>query len=190
MVKYILSFDLGSINMACCLIEIETLKICNWEHFSIKDSTNEGSCEKLAKHLDKLRLTDNKDVIVVIENQPRCNVKTILISGFLHMYFVLEKMAGNSNIEKIVGYQARHKINYYEPIEGEEPLPDRLYKLKKGHYRTKQFLIEHCRRELVHNNELKWLEIFEKSKKQDDEADSYIQGLSYIKRFNLRKSED
>ena len=55
--EYILSFDIGSINMAYCLMDIKTKKIIKWGLFSIKDSTNEGSCLKLAKYLDKRKIT-------------------------------------------------------------------------------------------------------------------------------------
>ena len=105
------------------------------------------------------------------------------------MYFVLERMNEDTagTIKKIVGHHAKHKINYYQPRPGDEPMPmERLNKLKKGHYKTKQILIEHCRRVLKHNNEdQKWIDFFEKSKKKDDLADSYIQALSYIKMNKL-----
>jgi hypothetical protein len=39
--------------MAYNLMDIKTKKIIKWGLFSIKDSTNEGSCLKLANYLDK-----------------------------------------------------------------------------------------------------------------------------------------
>jgi len=187
----LLSFDPAPINMAYCLINIDTLKIINWGTFSIKDSTNEGSATKLAKHLDRLRLTDDINVIIVHEQQPRCNMKTITICGLLQMYYVLEKMNEDStgNIKKIVGHHAKHKINYYQPMEGDEVMPlERLNKLKKGHYRTKQILIEHCRRILKQNNEdQKWIDWFEEQPKKDDIADALVMSLSYLKMNKLGK---
>ena len=82
---YIISFDPAPINMGYCVLNIHTLKIHDWGVFSIKDSTNEGSCRKLAKHLDELSLTENINCIVLHEQQPRCNIKTITISGQLQM---------------------------------------------------------------------------------------------------------
>ncbi len=130
MAEYVLSFDPGTINMAYCLIQINTLKIINWGKFSIKDSTHEGSCSKLAKYLDKLRLTDNKKIIIVIEQQPKINAKTLCIAGQLQMYYVLEKI-DNKGIEKIVNYHAKNKIKYYVPKSTDSPWPERITKLKK-----------------------------------------------------------
>jgi hypothetical protein len=116
-------------------------------------------------------------------------MKTITICGQLQMYYVLEKMNEDKpgTIEKIVGHHPSHKINYYQPIQGDKPMPmERLNKLKKGHYRTKQILIEHCRRILKHNNEDQaWIDWFERQKKLDDLSDSYCQALSYIKMNKL-----
>jgi hypothetical protein len=64
MSDYLLSFDPAPINMAYCLVDIETLKIIKWGMFSIKDSTNEGSSRKLAQHLMLLLfMNNNRDVI-------------------------------------------------------------------------------------------------------------------------------
>jgi len=187
----VVSFDPAPINMGYCRVNAQTLKIDkHWGKISIKDSTNEGSCQKLVKHLDKLKLTDDVETIVVHEQQPRCNTKTITICGQLQMYYVLERMNEEStgNIRKIVGHHAKHKIKYYEEKPGDEPMPlERLDKLKKGHYKTKQILIEHCRRLLKHNGDLEWLAWFEKQKKKDDLSDSYVQALSYIKMNKLGK---
>lgn len=188
MSDYVLSFDPAIINMAHCLVNVHTLKIHkHWALTPIKDTTNEGSCKKLVEHLDRLRLTDGINVIVVHEQQPRCNVKTITICGQLQMYFVLERMNEDhtGKIEKIVGHHAKHKIKYYEPRPDDEPIDwERLNELK-GSYKTKQTLIEHCRRVLKHNGDLEWLEWFEKQKKKDDLADCYVQALSYIKMNRL-----
>ncbi len=186
MAEYILSFDPAEINMAFCLIRIDTLKIVEWGLFSIKDSTHEGSCNKLAKHLDTLKLTDNKKVIIVIEQQPVINSKTVCIVGQLQMYYVIEKM-DNPGIIKIVTYHAKNKIKYYQPMEGDEPMPARLDKLKKGHYKTKQILIEHCRRILKQNNEdQKWIDWFENQVKLDDVGDAMVTACSYVKTNGLR----
>ncbi len=185
MSDYILFFDPGSINMAYCLVEIKTLKIIKWGLFSIKDSTNEGSCIKLAKKLDELKLTEGINVTIVIEQQPKINTKTITISGQIQMYYALLKMDGE-NISKIIGYHAGNKIKYYVPKEGDEPLPTKLDSLKKGHYRTKQILIEHCRRIMIHNEETQdWKNYFENNKKKDDISDSYVSALSYIQTHKL-----
>lgn len=180
--EYILSFDPGTINTSYCLLKIDGLRIQDWGLFSIKDSTNEGTCVKLAKKLDSLALTDNRKVIIIVEQQPRVNIKTIMISGFLHMYYTLEKMTEEGKgIVKIVGCHARNKIKYYVPRPGDEPMPERINKLKKGHYKTKQTLVEHCKRVLIHNNEPKhFVDFFNGSKKKDDLSDTYVSACWYI----------
>ncbi len=188
MSDYILFFDPGTINMAYCLVKIDTLKIIKWGLFSIKDSTNEGVCINLAKQLDTLKLTEKLNTTVVIEQQPKINTQTIMISGQLFMYYSLLKMDGE-NINKIVTYHAKNKIKYYVPKEGDDPMPERIESIKKGHYKTKQILIEHCRRVLRHNDEKEWFLFFEGLKKRDDISDSYISSLSYIQTHNLRKNE-
>ncbi len=172
--KYIVSFDPAPINMSYMQMDKETQEIVQWGVFSIKDSTNEGSCKKLMEHLDKLNFNDST---VLHEQQPRCNIKTITICGQLQMYFVMKKIDGY-NIDKIVGYHAGNKNKYYN---GEEPMPDRINKLKKSHYKNKQISIEHCRRIMKQKKEdSKWVEFFEKNKKKDDLADSYLMALSYL----------
>lgn len=186
MAQYIVSFDPALVNMAYCVVNIHTLKIHKWGLFCIKGITNEITCRNMAKHLDELALTKDLNCIVIHEQQPRCNVKTITICGQLQMYYVLEKMK-NNNIEKIVGHHAKNKIKYYKEKPGDEPMPwEKLNNLKAGHYRTKKILIEQCKRILKQNDENTWLEWFEKQPKADDVADAYVQALSYIEMNNLR----
>jgi len=189
----IVGFDLGTINTSYCQVRIKDLKILKWGMVDIKDSTNEGSCKKLVNKLNPIDLCSDGDTMIVIEQQPRINVKTIMISGFVHMYYTMKKMERveseeDYNITKIVGHHAKHKIKYYEPREGDGPMPERLAKLKKGHYQTKQICIEHCRRVMKHNEESQeWIDFFEKSVKKDDLADSFLMTLSYIKMNKLQE---
>jgi hypothetical protein len=186
MAEYVMHFDPAMINMAYCIVHIDTLKIHSCGKFSIEDSTNEGSCAKLAKHLDTFKLTDGINVTIVLESQPKCNIKTIMINGFLYMYYVLEKI-DNPGIKKIVNYHAGNKIKYYKPREGDEPMPERIDKLKKGHYKTKQTVIQMAHRILIHNDETQeWKDFFKKGK-VDDICDSYISSLSFIETHKLRK---
>jgi len=196
MADYLLSFDPGIINMSYCLVEIKTNTIIRWGLFSIKDNTNEGSCTRLAKQLDDLKLLvipnwtseTRPRVIIVHELQPRCNVKTLVISGQLIMYFVLEKFgmeitSQTAVIQKVVGFAAKNKLKYYEFLEGDAPLC--VDHLKKGHYRNKQLSKQHCDRILRRTNS-PWLKFFQDNKaKQDDIADAFLQCLAYIKNNKL-----
>ncbi len=184
MSDYLLAFDPAPINMSYVLIEINTLKIMDWGLFSVKDSTNFGSAQKCDTKLEEMDLTKDINTIIVHEQQPKCNMKTLTICGHLQMFYAKKKNNGH-NIEKLVGHPAKHKLNYYEAREGDEPMPERLSKLKKGHYLNKQTAIEHCRRVLKHNGDLEWLKWFEEQKKLDDISDSALTALSYIKMHKL-----
>lgn len=191
---YILSFDFGVLNMAYCLIKIDSLKILKWGTFSIKDSTHEGSCKKLADNLDKLDLLYIDDwesnncpnIIILLEQQPRVNIKTITISGQLQMYYVLKKREIETNnnklckIDKIIGYHAKNKLKYYEFVEGDEPIE--LEHLKNGHYKNKQMAIKHCERIIKRQPQNEnWISFFYSCKKKDDLSDTMTMILSYIK---------
>lgn len=184
---YLLSIDVGTINFAYCLLDVKKEQIMKWDVISIESSTHEGSCKKLAEHLDNLGLTKsilpNKRIVVVIELQPKCNIKTIVISGQVQMYFVLEKMAWSSEddyckIDKIISYHAKNKLKYYKEQEGDEPV---VLKCKKGYYYNKRLGVEHTRRILKREPQnIDWINTIENSKKKDDLADSFLQGRSYI----------
>ena len=202
---HLMYFDPGTVAISYCLVEINDLKIIDWALFSIKDSKkgakikktakdskaadNENTeviCTNLANKLKTLDLTKYSNIIIGIEIQPKINVITNIIYGQLYMYYVLSKMI-NPNIKKIIGYHAGNKIKYYKPLEGDEPMPDRIDKLKKGHYKNKQTLIEHCKRILIHNDEKEWNVYFNSLSKRDDISDTYISSLSMIQTHNLRK---
>lgn len=179
---YILSIDPGTVNMAYCLLNTRTLMIKKWGLFSIKASTNEGTCIKLAEQLEILDLIEDRRVIILHEQQPRCNLKTLTICGQLQMYYTLDRIAGRK-ISKIVGYHAKNKIKYYIPRAEDEPMPANIDKLKHGHYKNKKVLIEHCKRILIHNDETdEWKDFLKSNKKKaDDLSDSYVMACSYLK---------
>jgi len=191
---YLLSIDLGLINFSYCLISIKTEKIIKWDVITIGSSkdTYETSCSSLSKYLTTLDLTKinntvgRSNMIIVVELQPHVNVKTLVMSGQVQMFYVLEK-AKNKHltdpsycfISKIVGYHARNKLKYYEPQEGDEPLD--LSSLKNSYYKNKKMSKEHCRRVLKQKNETNWAKFLEDHKKKDDLADAALMGFAYIK---------
>lgn len=203
--QYLLSIDVGTKNFAYCLLDVKKEEIIKWDVISIESPTHEGSCKKLAEHLDNLELTKSKNpgenIVVVIELQPKVNIKTIVISGQVQMYYVLEKLSWNElqriedsqeeaeeeaeensghycKIDKIISYHARNKLKYYKEEEGDEPI---VLNCKKGYYRNKRLGVEHTKRILKResHNEV-WLDTIMESKKKDDLADAFLQGRSYI----------
>jgi hypothetical protein len=187
MSDYIVSFDPAVINMSYCTVNVHTLKIYAWNHFSIKDSTNELSCEKLATKLAELSLTSElTNATIVVEKQPKINTKTVLISGQIQMFYTIKKQSEPKTIVKIDSLHAKEKLKVYVPRPGDAPIPERIGRLKPGHYRNKQLAIEHCKLVMKHNNEDKhWVDFFEKHGKSDD-ADCYLQAMSYIHSHKLR----
>jgi hypothetical protein len=194
MLSYLLSIDVGTVNMAFCLLKISSLKIQNWGLMNIKNYTYHGMISKLNIALNQLDLfnglTDR--VEIVLEQSMSKNLKTVLISGALMMYFEKEYCTSDDPVRKniitkIDTYHAKNKINYYIPRPGDEPMPmERINALKKGHYKTKVILKEHCKRIMIHTNQdQKWFDLFNNKSKQDDLADSFVQGLSYIKMKKL-----
>ncbi len=174
---HILSFDPASIHMGYMLYDIAKKKIIKWGKITIKDSTNYGSCKKMIMEFEKLEFNNLKEPTLILhEQQPRCNIKTITICGQIQMYFSIN----SKNVTKVVGYHAKNKINYYKFDKDEEPMPKKITDLKKGYYKTKQTLVEHCRR-ILKKTDPEWLDWFEKQKKKDDISDAYIQALSYLK---------
>ncbi len=204
MSDYVLSFDPGTKNMAYCLLDSQE-NIVDWGVFSIASSTYEGRCKNLAKKLDEINLLETylpkgHKVSVVIEQQMGINTKTNRLCGMLFMYYVKSDLRGI--VRKIVHYSAKYKNNFYKWMQG-DPLPFKGFIIKKKkpvgketyfvneyvaglgtkYTRTKKTGIAHCERLLIRNKqEQKWIKLFEDNKsKQDDLADAYIQGLSYMK---------
>jgi hypothetical protein len=166
-----LSFDIGEINMAYCLLK-DNKRIHRWGLFSIRAPTYEGKCKAMCLELDKLCLEGTDEPLtILIEQQPKINAKMRVIEGFLFMYFVRKKMEG-SNINKIISYSPKHKLKCYKG----EPI---ILKCKEGYYKRKKLSIEHCTR-LIVEDDPEWKKLFEGSKKKDDLSDCYLQGLSYI----------
>jgi hypothetical protein len=195
MTDYLLSIDLGTINYAYCIIETATEKIIDWnllELGSSKDS-HEMLAMKLAESLNsvqlhKLKVTPDKKktMTVVIELQPKKNIKTLILSGMTIMYYSLEKLKNQHledpsycEITKVIGYHAKNKLKYYEPMEGDEPL--KVSHLSNGYYKNKVTSKQQCERILKQKGETQWLEFFHTGSKADDKSDSYLQGLAYGK---------
>jgi len=180
----ILSIDLGTMNFSYVCISIDNQRIYEWNNIELAKSTKESTeriCTSLATQLRKLDLLRHfKKVIILIEMQPKINIRTITMGGQVQMFYVLQKLDNkNSPITKIIGYHAKNKLKFYKFKEGDEPL--KLDHLKKGYYKNKQTSIQHCDRIIKREKEdPMFIKMFQSSKKKDDLADSYLQARSYI----------
>lgn len=171
----ILSFDVGVKKLAYCLINNN--KIIDWKVSDISASTYDKQCENLIKVLSTIEL--NELTNIVIEKQPGFNPKMRVISGQLQMYFAYEKYKNkNININKIVYYSAKHKLQCYKPKENDEPIIMNKYKSK--YLNTKDLAKQYCIR-MINNEDPKFIEYYNNNKKaQADLADCYLQGISYL----------
>ena len=113
---------------------------------------------------------------VIIENQPVLKNPTMKsIQMVLYSFFVLEGALKDNKLNDIVMFNAGGKLDIYQgPIE----LPDNI---KKGTYKDRKYRsIEYTKYFL--RNDKDNLDFFNKHKKKDDLADSYLQCLTYYKK--------
>ena len=188
-----LSFDVGVVNLAYCLLDKEE-NILLWDVVNIKAPSYDKQCEKLIMELDKIdyeSLENDYNITVVIERQPCRNPKMRVISGQIQMYFALKKYLkinlkpslkdGSSYISKILYYSPKYKLKCYTPQEGDIPIVEKKY--KSSYTARKNLAKQHCSIMINRNQKQEIIDKFNTSKKKDDYSDSYLQGIAYI-RFN------
>ena len=111
--------------------------------------------------------------LVIIENQPALKNPTMKsIQMILYTYFLVNGISNKSSlIENIEMINARNKLKAYKgpPIQCD---------IKDKYKKTKFLGIEYCKC-MINENKIdkKFIDQFNKSKKQDDLADAYLQGM-------------
>ena len=122
---------------------------------------------------DVLQLEPGEKIdYVIIENQisPIANrMKTV--QGMIAQYFIMKENGFADHIEFI---SACNKLKDYEDTTDTTTYTDRK---KGGILKTRELLEE----QYNNNNNKSWLSFFEKHKKKDDLADSFLQGLWYMR---------
>ena len=127
--------------------------------------------------VDKLREIDISDVNhVLIENQPALkNPVMKSIQMIIYTFFIMDGlMKEESLIESIHMVNARNKLKVYKgpPIECN----------KKDKYAQNKFLSVEYTKEMIKGEEDKFIKLFDESKKKDDLADAYLQGIYWIEK--------
>ena len=110
---------------------------------------------------------------VVIENQPALKNPTMKsIQMMIYSYFLIHGVCSqDSKITNIEMINARNKLKAYTGPKIECDIKDR-YK------RTKFLGIEYCKHMIQESNQDdQWIDLFLNSKKKDDLADAYLQGM-------------
>ena len=114
----------------------------------------------------------NHDVIC-IENQPALKnpvMKTVQM--ILYSYFMIEGATKDKLVEQVHMINARNKLKVYKgpPVE---------CKYKEKYKRNKYLSVEYTKN-MILNEEKKFIDLFNESKKKDDLADAYLQGIYFI----------
>ena len=114
----------------------------------------------------------NHDVIC-IENQPALKnpvMKTVQM--ILYSYFMIEGATKDKAVEQVHMINARNKLKVYKgpPVE---------CKFKEKYKRNKYLSVEYTKN-MILNQDNKFIDLFTDSKKKDDLADAYLQGIYFI----------
>ena len=127
-----------------------------------------GIYVSLRDHLDARPWVLTADTIL-IEKQPERNKKMISVMHFLHAYFIIRCPKAETIL-----YDARHKI------------PDVAGPGKAQYNKRKKVSIERCE-SFIRDGPINadWLDVFIKSKKKDDLADTVMQALSFVNRVEV-----
>tara|TARA_B100002051_G_C16690601_1_gene615270 strand:- start:419 stop:1072 length:654 start_codon:yes stop_codon:yes gene_type:complete len=125
-------------------------------------------------NLKKLDLSTVKTVL--IENQPALkNPVMKSIQMIIYTFFVIEGvMNDQSSIEKIHMVNARNKLKVYQG--------PKIECNKKGKYAQNKYLsVEYTKIMIINQQEI-FKKLFDSSKKKDDLADAYLQGIYWIEK--------
>jgi hypothetical protein len=195
--KVTLSFDVGTKNLAYCLIRNKDERIIDWNVVDVGAPTYDKQCQKMIEALDQIDYSigypdDTKQsIVVVIERQPSLNPRMRVISGQIQMYYALEKKACSQNddlvfIEKVVYYSPKLKLRCYTLKDGDIPIIVKKYATSYAF--RKNLAIQHCNIIINRktNNEYEqaevWRNMFDKKKgPKADLSDSFLQGLAHLR---------
>ena len=130
------------------------------------------------KNLKTLNLENISSVL--IENQPALkNPVMKSIQMIIYTFFIIEGvMKESSSIKSVHMVNARNKLKVYKG----EPVSIPFKNDKKNKYKINKFLSVEYTKNMIQNqtDEIKY--IFNSSKKKDDLADSYLQGIYWIEK--------
>ena len=143
-----------------------------------KKMNNDRDIFNLSKILiNELNLKEdflNHDVIC-IENQPALKnpvMKTVQM--ILYSYFMIEGATKDKAVEQVHMINARNKLKVYKgpPVE---------CKYKEKYKRNKYLSVEYTKLMILQEDQ-EFIDLFTDSKKKDDLADAYLQGIYFIEK--------
>lgn len=179
--KNVLSFDCGLKNLAYCLIEDinspqKEFSVRLWETFSLKGETLKDYVNCLFQELSSRRWMLYADH-VAIEAQVSSNSQMKMISHVLQMYFLCNRKTNTPTIHFISPKSKFRCTNVPEP------------NMSSGHSKNKRIAIEMAKKMLISDKDNLGLTYLLSHKKQDDLADSYLQGNYFLRTLRRKVSK-
>jgi len=190
----VLSFDVGSVNLAYCILEKKEdtePKLISWEIITLENGSKFNA--RIATsgvgelYINLIRALDERPNllgvdIVLIEKQPSFNPKMRIIAGCLQTYFYIRGVVDNleNPIKSVEFFSPKHKLKCYDgPVLD---ISSKNGKVVKGKYaQTKKMGVAIARAKLEEYSEpCEMIDFFEKHKKKDDLSDCYLQALTYL----------
>lgn len=181
------SFDVGTRHLCFCIINKETEQIEEWENV---DLGQDFPTENLITELQKFPQIWDCETIL-IEKQPRLNPRMNSFSNELKMFLTIRKVDYKKNCD-IRFYSSKYKVDFF----GKDfDFPPEIYKTKSGkkmsnYMKTKKEGL--ClMKQLIHNQHNPDTITFYLGNTQmckRDLADSFLQGLSFIRRTKTKRS--
>ena len=132
--------------------------------------------------LTELSTIDTSNVkCVLIENQPALKNPTMKsIQMIIYTFFILRGvMNEDSTIQEVFMVNARNKLKVYKG----PPVICPFNEDKKNKYKRNKFLSVKYTEKMIEEEDKQWNEQFKLSKKKDDLADSYLQGIYWIEKI-------
>ena len=171
----VLSFDVGIINLAYCIVDSES-SITHWEIITIEKTENYNKLYvSLIKALDERPHLLEDIEHVIIEKQPSFNPKMRIIAGCLQTYFIIRGIVDRplNGIKSVDFFNPKHKLKCYT---GPELVIQSNAKSKYARTKKMGILIA---QHFLQSETDEIVKFFNDSKKKDDLSDCYLQALTF-----------
>jgi hypothetical protein len=200
----ILSFDIGIKNLSYCLVKselnndnINKIEIIDWDIINIlKDNEKVKSIniDELSKRL-YIKLSevfkDKEFDIVLLENQPVLkNPVMKSVQMLIYGFFLYQKTNLIKNIKLIKLINASNKLKIGLLLNNEfkelkKIIDNKDYNTKLKYSINKKKAVDYTLLYLDYLKLNNYKDFFNLHKKKDDLADSFLQSIYYIEKFNL-----
>lgn len=143
--------------------------------------------KKLIEELDKRKYLLEVDTIL-IENQPAMkNPKMKSIQMILYTYFLIRGKIDNNKefIKRLNFLMATNKLKIkLDNEDTQKELEEQVNKKTSDKYKRRKLLSIKYTEYLIANDNEKWIKFFDKSKKKDDLADTFLMNIYQIQNDN------